>query len=80
MPGSNGPNVARYSDFDAVIDTLPYDRPWKAPRNPITYCRPVWCRASLMAASTASVPEFVRNDRAGPPTGVIPSSLSRTRE
>jgi hypothetical protein len=80
IPGSSGPNVARYSDLDAVSDTLPYDRPWNAPRNATMYCRPVLCRASFSAASTASVPLFVRNDRAEPPTGVNESSRSQTSE
>ena len=44
------------------------------------YCRPVAQRASLIAASTASVPEFVRNDRTGPDIGAISSSRSATSE
>ena len=38
-------------------------RPWKAPVNAISAGRPVEWRASLIAPSTASVPEFVRNTR-----------------
>ena len=31
--------------------TLPYDRPWNEPMNEIRYWRPVWLRASFIAAS-----------------------------
>ncbi len=77
-PGNSGAKPSWYFAFDAVSVTLPYERPWKPPRNAITYCLPVLWRASLIAPSTASVPEFVRNERAGPPTVVISSRTAQT--
>jgi len=47
----------------AVRLNPPYVRPWNAPRKAITAGRPVEWRASLIAPSTASVPEFDRNTR-----------------
>ncbi len=70
----------RYRALLAVSDTLPYERPWKEPKNAITYCRPVAYRASLMPASTASVPEFVRKLLAGFDMPAIRSSCSQTSE
>jgi hypothetical protein len=52
----------------AVSDTLPKDRPWNEPIIAMMFCRPVAYRASLIAPSTASVPEFVRK-LAHPPNG-----------
>jgi hypothetical protein len=46
----------------------------------MTYWRPVAKRASLIAPSTASVPEFVRKLRAGLEKGAIRSSSSQTSE
>src|SRR5690242_13159487 len=63
-PGSSGPNRPRYFALLAVSERLPSERPWNAPRNAITFVRPVAWRASLIAASTASVPELPRNTRA----------------
>ena len=52
------PNPARWRALLAVSDRLPSERPWKAPRKAMALGRPVWWRASLRAASTASVPEL----------------------
>ena len=38
-PGSSGPNPAWYFAFDAVSETEPYVRPWKAPRKATMYGR-----------------------------------------
>jgi hypothetical protein len=43
--------------------TAPVVRPWNAPRKAMMAVRRVEWRASLMAASTASVPELVRKTR-----------------
>ena len=59
------PNPPRWRAFDAVSERLPSERPWKAPKKAITFGRPVEWRASLIAPSTASVPELARNTRAG---------------
>jgi hypothetical protein len=47
--------------------------------NAITYCRPVWCRASFIDASTASVPEFVRKVRVGTDIGAMSPMTSHVR-
>ena len=60
MPGSSGPKPAWYFAFEAVSETDPYVRPWKAPRNATMYGRLVAKRASLIDASTTSVPELPR--------------------
>ena len=60
-PGSSGPKCLRYLLLLAVSDSEPRLRPWKPPRKAISCRRLVWWRASLIAASTASVPELVRN-------------------
>ena len=44
------------------------------------YCRPVDHRASFIAASTASVPEFVRKERTGSDIGASSSRRSATSE
>ena len=59
-PGSSGPKCLRYLVLLAVSDSEPSVRPWKPPRKAISCGRRVWWRASLIAASTASVPELVR--------------------
>ena len=79
-PGSSGPNPARYPALLAVSETLPYERPWNDPSIAMTYCRPVAYLASFSAASTASVPEFVRKLRAGSDNGAMRSSSSHTSE
>ena len=61
-PGRSGPNPAWYFAFDAVSETEPYVRPWNAPRNATTYGRFVAKRASLIAASTTSVPAVAEID------------------
>ena len=71
MPGSNGPKPAWYFAFDAVRLTAPYVRPWKPPRNPTMYGRPVEWRASFIAASTTSAPELPRYVRSLPCIGAI---------
>ncbi len=43
-----------------VYDTEPMVLPWNAPRKTITPWRPDAFRASLMPASTASAPEFMK--------------------
>ena len=60
MPGRSGPKPAWYFALDAVSETEPYVRPWNAPRKATTYGRFVAKRASLIEASTTSVPEFPR--------------------
>src|ERR1035437_6334958 len=62
-PGNIGPKPARYFALEAVSDTEPYERPWKAPRNETRYWRLVTKRASLIEPSTASVPELPRKTR-----------------
>src|SRR5664279_6329291 len=62
-PGNIGPKPAWYLAFDAVSETEPYVRPWKAPRNETRYWRLVTKRASLIEPSIASVPELVRKTR-----------------
>ena len=56
-----GRSPRRYFALLAVSDSDPSVRPWKPPRNAISPGRRVWWRDSLIAASTASVPELVRN-------------------
>ncbi len=70
----------RYFALLAVRETEPYERPWNESSIAMTYCRPVAKRASLIAPSTASVPEFVRKLRAGLEKGAIRSSSSHTSE
>jgi hypothetical protein len=59
--GKSGPIPLRYFALLAVSDSEPMLRPWNPPRNATSPGRCVWLRASLIAASTASVPELVRN-------------------
>ena len=75
--GSSGLKPWRYFALLAVSERLPSLRPWNAPRNAITYCRPVAWRASLIDASTASVPELVRNTLLSPAIGARATSRSR---
>ena len=60
----------------AVSDIDPNVRPWNEPRNAMKLARFVYHRASLMDASTASVPELQKNVRDGPAIGVISSIFS----
>ena len=56
----------------AMVGPVPYQFvmvPMKAPRKPIKRGRPLTWRASLSAASTASVPELAKKLMAGPLTG-----------
>jgi hypothetical protein len=46
----------------------------------MTYCLPVALRASFTAASTASVPELVRNVRAGSANGATASRRAQVSE
>ena len=62
--GSSGPNPARCLIFEFVSDSAPIVRPWNPPSKAMIPGRWVWYRASLMAPSTASVPELVRKTRA----------------
>lgn len=50
-------------------------RPWKPPWQTRTFGRPVACRARRSAASTASLPEFMKN-RLSSPAGSTSPSLS----
>ena len=66
-PGTSGSKGARYFSFQ-VSERAPIVRPWNAPSNAISSVRPEALpmrRANLMAASTLSVPEFVKKTRAG---------------
>ena len=62
--------------FEFVSDNDPIVRPWNAPSNAMIAGRPVWWRASLMAPSTASVPEFVRKTRAVSSNGAMAARRS----
>ncbi len=73
-PGVTMPNPDRWRALLAVSERLPSERPWKAPRKAMALGRPVWWRASLRAASTASVPELARNTRG---SGIGASAASR---
>ena len=53
-----------------VNDSEPIVRPWKPPRKPMKRPRPLTARASLSAASTASVPLWQKKLIAGSPTGL----------
>src|SRR3954454_12067 len=73
-PGRSGPKPAWYFAFDAVSDTAPYVRPWKAPRNATTYGRFVTWRAVLTAVSTPPAPPLPRYPPPRPPAiGLIPA-------
>ena len=61
-------------DLLLVSDSAPMVRPWKAPSKAISPDRWVWWRASLIAPSTASVPELVRKTRAFSSNGAIDAS------
>ena len=66
-PGTSGSKGARYFSFQ-VIESAPMVRPWNEPSNATSSVRPVALpmrRANLIAASTLSVPEFVKNTRDG---------------
>ena len=78
IPGRSGPKPAWYFAFEAVSDSEPYVRPWKAPRNATMYGRLVAKRASLMDASTASVPELPRKARTLPEIGAMRASSRQT--
>ena len=73
----------RYFDLLAVSDSDPIVRPWNPPRKAMMPGRCVWWRASLSAASTASVPELVRNVcqwwALGPIRGRAPRAARRSR-
>ncbi len=58
-PGITGPIAARKRCPAVVIAAAPMVRPWNEPSKTITFCRPVACRASRSAASTASLPELM---------------------
>ena len=73
--GSSGPKPARWRIFELVSESAPMVRPWKPPSKAMIPGRPVWKRASLMAPSTASVPEFVRKTRAGSRNGAMAASF-----
>jgi hypothetical protein len=46
-----------------VADSAPSVRPWNDPRNAMRLNRLLVYRASLIAASIASAPELLKNDR-----------------
>ena len=71
-PGTSGANGA-CMDSSGVADSAPYVRPWNAPWNTTTSPRGRALRTSLIAASFASAPEFVKNT-------TPPSELSVRRE
>ena len=62
QPGSSGPKPSRNSAFP-FSDSEPSVRPWKACSAYSTRGRPVAARATLIAASTASVPAVRRDHR-----------------
>ena len=61
--GATGRYPARCTALLDVRLIAPYVRPWNAPSKAISAGRRVALRASLIAPSTASVPEFVRKTR-----------------
>jgi hypothetical protein len=61
-PGTSGSNGSRNS-LRQVALSEPNVRPWNPRIAATTFGRPVADRANLIAASTASVPEFERNTR-----------------
>jgi hypothetical protein len=63
----------------AVSASDPIERPWNAPKNAMTLCRPVTNLASFSAASFASVPELLKNDRCGPGIGAMADISSPSR-
>ena len=74
-PGTSGSNGVRLPSWP-VIDSAPIVRPWKPPSAATTVPRPVR-RASLNAASFASVPELAKNTR--PPRVPAGSSSASSR-
>ena len=58
---------------DVVIEAAATVRPWKPPWKTITFGRPVACRASRSAASTASLPQLAKNSRSRPGGSTSPS-------
>ena len=75
VPGTSGANGVRLPSWP-VIDSAPIERPWKPPSPATTVPRPVR-RASLNAASFASVPELAKNTR--PPRVPAGSSSASSR-
>ena len=59
-PGTSGANGACL-DSCGVAESAPYVRPWKAPSTTTTSPPGRARRTSLIAASTASAPELVKN-------------------
>jgi len=75
-PGTSGENPLSWTGLDAVSESEPIDRPWNAPTKASILGRPEQYRASLKAASTLSVPEFVKRTLVGPWMGTRPFSSS----
>src|SRR5262249_53063932 len=69
-PGTRGPNPFRWTGFDDVSDNAPIVRPWNADWNAMNCHLPVAYRASFIAASIASAPEFPKKQRQELPPGI----------
>jgi len=76
--GANGPKRCLYGIALAVNAIARFVRPWYAWSNTTTACRPVACRATFTAFSTASAPELNRADRFSNVPGVSALSCSQT--
>src|SRR5204863_8289366 len=73
---SSGEKWRRWAGLDAVSERAPIERPWKQPKNAIIRGRLVMYRASLIAASIASVPELARNVCFADLPGAVEQSFS----
>src|SRR5664280_1472687 len=72
-PPINGANPVRNLVPEVVTDAAPTVRPWKPPWKAITLGRPVACRASRRADSTASLPELAKTTEPSPAGSTSPS-------
>ena len=68
-----GEKPARNLVPEVVIDAAPMVRPWNEPWNTTTLGRPVACRASRSAASTASLPELLKKTESSRSGSTSPS-------
>src|SRR5664280_2306497 len=80
-PPINGANPVRNLVPEVVTDAAPTVRPWKPPWKAITLGRPVACRASRRADSTASLPELAKNTESSPAgSEAVESALRLARQ
>ena len=65
-PPMSGEKPERNFVPEVVMDAAPKVRPWKDPWKTTTFGRPVACRTRRTAASTASLPELLKNIESKP--------------